>query len=95
MPDAARGSGRDPALGLCARCDHAADAHLGGICKACWEQEQRWGHVMMTAPTHTYADPAVPSEVERAERERIEATKRALYHKLADKDRRFDEGEAS
>ena len=48
---------------------------------------------MMTAPTHTYADPAVPSEVQRAERERIEATKRALYQKLADEDRRYNEDE--
>ena len=93
MPDAANGSGPDSVHGLCARCDHSVDSHVGGICKGCWEQEQRWGHVMMTAPTHTYADPAVPSEVQRAERERIEATKRALYQKLADEDRRYNEDE--
>ncbi|MDA1035616.1 MAG: hypothetical protein O3B65_01895 [Chloroflexi bacterium] len=95
MPDATNGPGPDLAKGLCARCDHPDDAHVGGVCKGCWEQEQRWGHVMMTAPTHTYADPAVPSEVQRAQRERIEATKRALHQKFADQDRRFDEGEGA
>ena len=50
---------------------------------------------MMTAPTHTYADPAVPSEVQRAKRERIAATQRALYQKLADHDRRFQEEDES
>jgi predicted amidophosphoribosyltransferase len=91
MPGAAKGSGREPTERLCARCGHGADAHVGGVCKGCWTEEQRWGHVLLTAPTHTYADPTVPSEVQRAQREKIEATKRALYHKLADKDRRFDE----
>lgn len=91
MPDGAKGSGPDAAKGPCARCDHALDLHVDGICKGCWEQEQRWGHVMMTAPTHTYADPAVPSEVQRAKRERTAATQRALYQKLADQDRRFQE----
>ncbi len=92
MSDAANGSGPDAAKGLCARCDHSADAHVMGLCKGCWEQEQRWGHVMMTAPAHAYADPSVPSDVQRAQRERIAATKRALHQKLADQDRRYDEG---
>lgn len=91
MPGRAKGSGPDPTERLCARCGHAPDAHVGGLCKGCWADEQRWGHVLLTAPTHSFADPTVPSEVQRARRETIEATKRALYHKLADKDRRFDE----
>ncbi len=94
MPEAAKGPQPAPAKGPCARCGHADQVHVNGICKGCWEQEQRWGHVMMTAPVHTYADPAVPSEVERAERERIAATQRALHHKLADRDRRYTEGDS-
>ena len=83
MPNAVRG--------LCARCGHEGKAHTNGVCRGCWEQEQRWGHVLLTAPTHTYADPAVASDVERAQQETISATKRALYHKFADQDRRYTE----
>ena len=84
----------DPASSPCARCSHPADGHVRGICKECWEQEQRWGHVMMTAPTHAYADPSDPSEVQRALLENQAATKRALRNKLADPNRRFDEDRA-
>ena len=85
----------EPTSRLCARCGHLPEDHTPEICKKCWDQEQRWGHVLMTAPTHTYADPSDPSEVQRAKLENQAATKRALHHMLADEERRFDgEGEA-
>ena len=78
-----------PEPGLCARCGHPAEDHTPAICRQCWEQEQRWVRVLMTAPTHTYADPSDPAEVERAAIENQAATKRTLHHLLGDPDRRF------
>jgi hypothetical protein len=70
----------------CARCSHPLDSHVEGVCRVCWEQEQRWARVRLTPPTHVYADPDIPEDVERAKRETVETTQEALRHLLRDRE---------